>query len=114
MSTTEKFIRLQEELKPYSKIMSDANQQMLDGEVTKYPIFVIHQQQVELGVPLIKGEEDKWSVQASTLEEFAVKGLIQDHKIDDFRKVFKDPNDYFCLFVLSELGAQFIFIPQWT
>ena len=114
MSTTEKFIRLQEELKPYSKVMLDANQQMLDGEVTKYPIFVIHQQQVELGVTLIKGEEDKWSVQASTLEEFAVKGLIQDHKIDEFRRVFKDPNDYFCLFVLSELGAQFIFIPQWT
>ena len=53
-----------------------------------------------------------WSVNASTLEEFTYKGIIQAEKVDDLKKVLKDPAEHFCLFVLSELGAQFVFLPR--
>jgi len=32
--------------------------------------------------------------------------------VQDFRQVYKDPEANLCLFVLSDLGAQFIFIPR--
>ena len=41
-----------------------------------------------------------------------VKNLIDSDKIPDFQKLFKEHNHHFCLFVLSELGAQFIFYPR--
>jgi hypothetical protein len=33
-------------------------------------------------------------------------------RIDHFRSIFKDPDAFFCLFTLSDLGAQFIFLPR--
>ena len=82
-------------------------------EVSKYPIFVIHQHEVEIGIPLAENlEYGTWNVHASSLEEFVCKQIIQEEKVDSFREVFKDPLAYFCLFVLSELGANFIFLPR--
>lgn len=114
MSSAEQFLKLQDELTRYRAIMGLASSQMLDQEVTKYPIFIVHQQEVQLGVPLVTQDNDthKWSIHASTLEEFNVKGLVPNEKVDEFRKVFKDPQDFFCIFVISELGAQFVFLPQ--
>ena len=113
MSTAEQFIKLQEELLSYRPLISKASQKMLDEEVTKYPIFIAHQQELELGVTLISRDNDtyKWSIHASTLEEFNVKGLVPDDKIQEFMKVYKNPEDFYCVFVISELGAQFVFLP---
>lgn len=113
MSTAEQFLKLQEELLSYRLVISMASRRMLDEEVTRYPIFVAHQQEVEIGVVLISHDNDthKWSIHASTLEEFNVKGLVPDDKIHDFIKVYKNPEDFYCVFVISELGAQFAFLP---
>ena len=54
----------------------------------------------------------KWSVNASSLEEFVTKQIIQPDKVDNFKSVFKNPESDLCLFVLSELGAKFVFIPR--
>lgn len=110
-----KFIQLEEELEQYKKIMAAASDSILDGEVSKYPIFVVHQQVFEVGVLLSSADSDddsSWSLHASTLEEFAAKQIISMEKAEDFIKVFKDPKDHFCVFVLSELGANFVFIPR--
>ncbi|NJL74411.1 MAG: hypothetical protein HC892_04550 [Saprospiraceae bacterium] len=56
--------------------------------------------------------QGNWSINISSLEEFVVKQLIEVHKIDDFRRVYKDPKHHLCFFVLSELGATFNFIPR--
>ncbi len=113
MSTT-KFIQLEEDLQDYASTMEKAQQAILDQEVSKYPIFVVHQHEVEMGVLLIDGNNLGllWSVHASTLEEFVSKQIIQPEKIDSFTQVYKDTNQYFCCFVLSELGANFIFLPK--
>ena len=94
-------------------MMSNVADRILDQDVSKYPIFVVHQHIVEVGIPLF--EEDKpgkWFINASSLEEFVSKQLIEENKLDSFRTVYKDPNKYLCLFVLSELGANFIFLPR--
>lgn len=113
MSDTEKYIQLQEELQTYKSVFRKAADSVLDMEVSSYPIFVIHQHSIELGIPIVEREKVKgnWSVNVSSLEEFVSKQVIQPEHIEDFKRVYKDPGLYFCLFVLSELGAQFIFMP---
>ena len=114
MSKTGKFLRLERELQGYKKMMGEAADTIMDGDVSDYPIFVIHQQTIELGIPIAKKDEVKgnWSVNASSLEEMVSKQVIHERRIEEFKKVYKDPKNHLCLFVLSELGAQFIFIPR--
>ena len=67
-----------------------------------------------MGIALIEANPPKmyWSVNASTLEEFVTKNLVFEEKVKDFMSTYKNPETHLCLFVLSELGAQFIFIPR--
>lgn len=113
MSQIDKFLDLEKDIIPYKKILAQASDVILDENVSKYPIFIIHQQELEMGVPLVEaGKQFRWSVNASTLEEFVTKELIFMEKAQDFITTYKDPEMHLCLFVLSELGAQFIFIPR--
>ncbi len=114
MSKIETFLSLQEELKIYTKAIGEAADIIRDQDVSKYPIFVVHQQEMAMGIPVI--EKDKaggnWNINASTLEEFVSKNIIFDEKIDEFIKSYKNPDLQLCLFVLSELGANFIYLPR--
>ena len=109
-----KYLKLREEIKPYFKMLKEASRMIRDQDVSNYPIFVFHQQEIELGVELVnrEGISGNWSVNASTLEEFVARQLIEDENIPGFKKHYHDPDTHFCLFVLSELGAEFIFIPH--
>ncbi|MBK9270929.1 MAG: hypothetical protein IPM48_04985 [Saprospiraceae bacterium] len=109
-----KYLALEEDLRRYRKAMNDAREIMLTQEVSIYPIFILHQQNLEMGIPLIEASENTgiWSVHASSLEEFVVKNIIHQNKIDEFKILYKKHDRHLCLFVLSELGAQFIFYPR--
>jgi hypothetical protein len=114
MSQTAQFMKLESELKAYTKILGQAADVILDEQVSKYPIFIAHQQELEMGIPLIhrNGKNMPWSVNASTLEEFVTKGVVFEDKLKDFKDNYKNPEAFICLFVLSELGAQFIYLPR--
>ncbi len=105
---------LEEELRSYKKALGKASDIILDERVSNYPIFVLHKGTSQIGIPLIRREEiaGNWSVNASSLEEFAAKQLIRNDRIDDFRAAFKDPAEWLCLFVADENGANFIFMPR--
>ena len=55
--------------------------------------------------------KSSWNLYISTLEEFSAKNLIRQERINEFRKIYKDPEDFYCLFVIEELGSKFAFIP---
>lgn len=106
---------LEQEMEPYRKIMTQASEVILAKEVTKYPVFVAHQQEIELGIEISKQDELKglkWSIHASSLEEFVAKQIIHPDKVDEFKTNFKSTDTYVCAFVLSELGAKFVFLPK--
>lgn len=105
---------LKQEIKPYLPMLKKARATIMDQHVSDYPIFVFHQQHVEIGIPLVRRNEVKrnWSVNASTLEEFVTKQLIASENLEHVKRSFRDPAETYCLFVLSELGAQFIFMPE--
>ena len=111
MKQTDKFKQLEKEIKPYKTLMSEASDTILDQGISLYPIFIVHQQEIDMGLPLLESfkEYGIWKVHASTLEEFVTKQLIDIDKMNGFIKIFKDPEAHLCLFVVSELGAKFIF-----
>ena len=113
MSESEQFMALEYQLQPYKKVLAQAADVILDQQVSRYPIFVVHQQEIAIGIELIAaGKAMSWAVNASTLEEFVTKNIIFMEKSQEFIASYKNPEAYLCLFVLSELGAQFIYIPR--
>lgn len=110
----EKYLQLEQDLRRYRKALKQAQDIMLDQEITLFPIFILHQQQLEMGVPLIEAGDTTglWSIHASSLEEFVLKSIIHEDKLIEFKKVYNSHDHHFCLFVISELGAQFIFFPM--
>ena len=100
------------ELKPLLPMLGKAADAILDQEVSKYPIFIIAKNDVAIGLPLIERAPPHWSVNSTNLEEFATKGLIEPEKVEDFREVYKDPQENLCLFVIDEEKATFIFMPR--
>lgn len=112
MSEEKKFEDLHKELAPYKSVLEKASNIILEKEVSKYPIFVFHQHDIEVGIPIIEKEKAKgnWNVHASSLEEFSSKSLIQKEKVEEFISVYKEKDKHLCLFVISELGAKFIFL----
>jgi hypothetical protein len=114
MKKAESYIVLQNELDLYRKLMTQAAKVIVDQDVSSYPIMVAHQQELELGMPIFKREENKgskWSIHASTLEEFVSRQIIFPEKVDEFKANYKETEANICVFVLSELGAEFIFLP---
>ena len=83
-------------------------------EISKYPIFVLHKEPLELGISL-KNEintPNEWLVNLSTLEEFSTKQVIEASRVNRFTKIYKNPSEFLCLFVIDEFGANFVFLPR--
>ena len=114
MSNRIQYRILESELKTYIPTLADAAETIVANDVSLYPIFVIHQHFVDIGIQMVDKEKvnGNWSVNASTLEEFVTKQIIQPEKVEDFKKRYKEAKEELCLFVLSELGADFIFLPK--
>lgn len=105
---------LRTQLQPHFKVMKKAAQTVLDQDVSSYPIFVVFQAEaVQLGIPLIAASEEKgipWSINISTLEEFTAKKVVDIARVDRFQQVYKDPTAHFCLFLLKNEEANFVFL----
>ena len=106
--------QIEREIRQYVPILSKAADSVLDQNVSNYPIFIVHQGELELGITVIDPTkvQSQWAINLSILEEFAAKQLIKSENLNNFREVFKDPQEQLCLFIISEIGANFIFIPR--
>lgn len=104
---------LERDLSLYSDSIKEVATEILVEGLSSYPIFIAHQHQVNLGELILDKDElnTEWSIQASTLEEFIEKGVIEKNKKERFIKHFKKPEEYMCLFVIVPEGANFVFYP---
>ncbi len=111
---TEKLFLIEQQIQNFKPILMKASEAMLDQDVSQYPIFVMHKQVIAIGLSLIERgtHNSDWSINVSSLEEFVKKKLIYDSKAEEFKKTYKDPKKNLCLFVLSDLGAQFLFLKK--
>ncbi len=110
------FEQLGEDIRHIKDLLIKTSQTIMDQDVSSFPIFVVFQRDhaIELGVPIASESSNpgSWLINASTLEEFAARQIITDEKLEDFKAVFKDPQEFFCLFLIEEQKANFIFLPH--
>lgn len=104
---------LEKKLAPYNIIMGNAADTIISQDVSSYPIFVIPEEVIALGIPIVGGEEGQpVHIHATTLEELVTKNIIQMNKVDHFREVYKDPTEFLCLLVIKDAQSSFIFLPR--
>lgn len=79
--------------------------------ISHYPILVAFPSftSLNIGLPIFEGE--RFSFNATTLEELAMKKVVDLEKIDDFRKLYREKKDSFCIFLLEKPAPQFVFLP---
>jgi len=104
---------LERDLKFYNESIKEIATEIINQDLSGYPIFVAHQHEVALGELILDKNElnTSWSIQASMLEEFVEKGIILKEKKDRFIKQYKNPDKFMCLFVIVPEGANFVFYP---
>ena len=104
---------LQVDLDFYSESIREVAQEIVEEGYSDYPIFVAHQHEVSVGELILdrKELETKWSINASTLEEFVEMDIIQEDRKTSFIQKYKPAKDYMCLFVVVAEGANFVFYP---
>lgn len=108
-------LALENDLKKYRPMFKNASDAIIEQDVSNYPIFVAHHDNPILGISLLDYGESKtnWSFTASTLEEFAAKQIVEMSKVEDFKKIYKNPKQFICVFILDEDLGQFIFYPMY-
>ncbi|RZL33681.1 MAG: hypothetical protein EOP00_32595 [Pedobacter sp.] len=106
-------LSLEKDLEFYSDAIKEVAIEIMVEGISAYPIFVAHQHEVKLGEIILNKEElnTDWTIQASTLEEFVEKGIINKEKREQFLKVYKKPENFMCVFVIVPEGANFIYYP---
>ena len=114
MKEAEKLLVIENEMKKYLTLLNAASTKIIESDATKYPIFVVAKQPVALGIQILDRTKSNsnWSINASSLEEFVSNQLVFEDKKEDFLSTYKDPLSFICLFVLSDLGAQYMFLPR--
>ncbi|HUR30703.1 MAG TPA: hypothetical protein VMZ69_04680 [Saprospiraceae bacterium] len=103
-----------EQVSFYHDLMSEAFEGVINEGVSKYPVFIFHQQEVTVGLPIadrhvIVGD---WSVNISTLEEFYIKGLVTIEQVEEIKSKINGKPSMFCCLVLSGDKASLVFLQR--
>lgn len=103
---TQDFIKISENLK-------EASYQIRKRGFSEHPIFPISKVQIPIGQVLIKQKEldTNWNYYASFLDEFIQRKLVEKENEETFKKTYKDPDEFCCLFVVDDQFTNFVFIP---
>jgi len=104
---------LKEDIEFYNDSILEIASEILNNSISEYPIFVAHQHDVELGnVILDKSDFNRtWTINATIVEELLEKKIISNNKFESFKGIYKDPRKHICVFLISEKGGNFVFIP---
>jgi hypothetical protein len=91
--------------------LKDASYQIRVKGFSDYPIFPISKIDIPIGQLLVGRREMaiNWNYYITYLDEFLQRKLVD--KADDFKKVYKNPDEFCCLFVVDQDFTNFLFIP---
>lgn len=106
--------RFNDDLSHYLALMHDAFEGVIAEGVSKYPVFIFHQQDINVGLPIADRNEvaGNWSVNISTLEEFYIKGLVSIEQVDEIKHKIAGQVAQYCCLVLSGEEGSLVFIPR--
>ena len=103
-----------EDIEHYHALLQEAFTGVIQEGVSNYPVFIFHQQDVNVGLPIADRAQvaGNWSVNISTLEEFYIKGLVTIEQVEEIKtKILGQPPQYCCLVLYEEQGS-IIFLPR--
>jgi hypothetical protein len=92
-------------------LLKEASYQIRKRGFSDFPVFPVCKEQQPIGQPLIETStgNTEWNYYASYLDEFLQRELIEN--AEDFKKAYKDPDEFCCLFVVDKEFTNFVFIP---
>ena len=101
---TKDFVKVAEHLK-------EASYQVRKREFSSFPIFPVCKEEQPLGQMLYGRKELDldWNYYISYMEDFIDRKVID--KGEEFKKAYKDPDEFCCLFVIDKEFTNFIFVP---
>jgi len=78
-----------------------------------FPIFAICKETIPIGRILFERHilHLDWNYYASFLNEFIQRELVGKDKEEEFKRAYKDPDEFCCLFVVDKEFTNFVFIP---
>lgn len=93
--------------------LKEASYQIRKRGFSEYPIFPVCKIEQPVGQLLIdtKTHDTRWNYSASFLDEFVQRELVMKDKEDAFKEIYKDPEEFCCLFIIDEEFTNFLFIP---
>lgn len=103
---------LHEKLSAWLPILSDAADRIINQGISDYPVFVISNDDLEIGIEMSKASEETLKIKASTLEEFVARRLISPEKVEDFKAAYKAPDVYICISIIASDKSEIIFLPR--
>lgn len=88
--------------------------EILNQDISNYPIFVATEVPVDIGRLVISKKEldIQWSFYASHLEDFVNKGIVELEKVEEFKKLYKANDSQLCFFLIMGGDFSFVFLPQ--
>lgn len=103
---TEDFVKV-------SDFIKESSYQIRKRGFSEYPIFIVSKEPIALGSALILANEkdNNWNYNAALPEHLIDKEIIDPEKFDEFVSIYKDPEEYCCLFVVLPNLSNFIFLP---
>jgi CBS domain containing-hemolysin-like protein len=114
MTKERDYPKLEKSISAFKRTLEKAADTVLEQGVSSYPVCVLHRQDVPIGIPLKKemGSDEDWLVNLSTVEELSTKQVIDVSRVKHFTKIYKNPQEFLCLFIIDEFGANFVFLPR--
>jgi hypothetical protein len=96
-----------------SEVLKESAYQVISRKFSEYPIFPISKEKQPIG-QLFLGKEEKgldWNYYITYLDEFIQRKLIAEDLLEDFKKNYKNPDEFCCLFVMDKDFTSFVYIP---
>jgi len=92
-------------------VLREASYQIRSRGFSDHPVFVICKEDQPIGQLLIEKLKsgNDWIYSVTYLDEFVQRGLVTDP--DEFKKAYKDADEFCCLFVVDTNFTNFVFIP---
>lgn len=100
-------------IKVYS-VLQEASYQIRKRNFSQYPIFPVSKTKATVGQHIVGPQEKEfleWNYSISFAEEFLQKELILADKYEEFKKNYKNADEFCCLFVIDDDFVNFVFIP---
>lgn len=93
--------------------IKEASYQIRTRGFSEFPIFPISKAPQPIGQLLFDMNDLslEWNYYATYVDEFVQRKIVKPEKLEEFQKVYKNPDEFCCLFVVDDQFTNFLFIP---